>query len=189
MASVGAACGLGIKDLNFIYFDAHDDMDTPSTNENVYFESRYQGTRRRTTMGGSCTSGCAMWMRRRRRRLQKPERTSSGVIRTGLWTFRANCRSGSRRETCLYRSYIWIWTRWIRVSVKVNGSRSEGGLQDADVVKCMSLLPKKARPVSFTMCSFNPNLGDGDKIAGIGIRSAVAFVEALIATSVLSTQQ
>jgi arginase len=72
---------------------------------------------------------------------------------------------------------------------KVNGFESEGGLQDADVVKCMSLLPKKARPVSFTMCSFNPNLGDGDKIAGIGIRAAVAFVEALIATSVLSTQQ
>jgi arginase len=61
MASVGAACGLGIKDLNFIYFDAHDDMDTPSTNENGYFDamglswqgragigiqSRYQGTYR-----------------------------------------------------------------------------------------------------------------------------------------------
>ncbi|RAR07581.1 dna-(apurinic or apyrimidinic site) lyase [Stemphylium lycopersici] len=39
MASVGAACGLGVKDLKFIYFDAHDDMDTPSTNKNGYFDA------------------------------------------------------------------------------------------------------------------------------------------------------
>ncbi|KAJ4332343.1 hypothetical protein N0V87_008451 [Didymella glomerata] len=39
VASVGAACGLGIKDLKFIYFDAHDDMDTLSTNENEYFDA------------------------------------------------------------------------------------------------------------------------------------------------------
>jgi arginase len=38
------------------------------------------------------------------------------------------------------------------------------------------------------MCSFNPNLGDGDKIAGIGIRAAVAFVESLIVEKVLSAQ-
>lgn len=50
----------------------------------------------------------------------------------------------------------------------------------------MNLLPKKATPVSSTMCSFNPNLGDGDKIAVIGIRTAIAFVEFLLATAVLS---
>jgi arginase len=39
MATVGAACGFDIKDPKFIYFDAHDDMDTPSTNENGYFDA------------------------------------------------------------------------------------------------------------------------------------------------------
>ncbi|CAG7936917.1 unnamed protein product [Penicillium nalgiovense] len=38
MASVGAACGLKIKDLGFIYFDAHDDLDSPDVNENCYFD-------------------------------------------------------------------------------------------------------------------------------------------------------
>lgn len=39
MASVGAACGLNIKDLGFIYFDAHDDLDSPDMNENGYFDA------------------------------------------------------------------------------------------------------------------------------------------------------
>lgn len=39
MASVGAACGLNIKDLGFIYFDAHDDLDSPDVNENGYFDA------------------------------------------------------------------------------------------------------------------------------------------------------
>ncbi|KAF2853243.1 hypothetical protein T440DRAFT_466219 [Plenodomus tracheiphilus IPT5] len=34
MASIGAACGLGIENLKFIYLDAHNDMDTSCTNEN-----------------------------------------------------------------------------------------------------------------------------------------------------------
>jgi hypothetical protein len=34
MASAGTACGLGIEDLGFIYFDAHDDQETPSWNTN-----------------------------------------------------------------------------------------------------------------------------------------------------------
>jgi arginase len=39
MASAGVACGLGLKDLGWIYFDAHDDMDTPSTNTNGYLDA------------------------------------------------------------------------------------------------------------------------------------------------------
>jgi arginase len=71
---------------------------------------------------------------------------------------------------------------------KVNGFESSGGLYEEELVKCMSLVPKKA-PVSLTMCSFNPNMGDGDIIARIGIRAAVAFVDALISTSVLLAQR
>ena len=39
MASVGVACGLQTQDLNFIYFDAHDDLDSPDVNENGYFDA------------------------------------------------------------------------------------------------------------------------------------------------------
>jgi hypothetical protein len=39
MASAGTACGLGIEDLGFIYFDAHDDQETPSWNTNGYLDA------------------------------------------------------------------------------------------------------------------------------------------------------
>ncbi|KAG8624835.1 hypothetical protein KVT40_007902 [Elsinoe batatas] len=63
---------------------------------------------------------------------------------------------------------------------KVNGFESPGGLSEEDLVRCMSLVPRKADVRSLTVCSFNPNMGDGDKIAGIAARAIVAFTESLI---------
>jgi len=39
MATVGVAAGLGLEDLSFVCFDAHDDLETPSTNTNGYFDA------------------------------------------------------------------------------------------------------------------------------------------------------
>ena len=39
MASAGVACGLNTDDLHFIYFDAHDDLDSPDVNENGYLDA------------------------------------------------------------------------------------------------------------------------------------------------------
>lgn len=39
MATVGVAAGLGLEDLSFVYFDTHDDLETPSTNTNGYFDA------------------------------------------------------------------------------------------------------------------------------------------------------
>jgi len=205
MASVGAACGLGIKDLNFIYFDAHDDMDTPSTNENGYFDA----------MGLSMLAGKSWhWhteqipgyapMNYKDRFLYVGLRDVSETQRKTVAEAGADVIWGDAEKAVdfpgelekrldkrdMLPSLVHLDLDVLDKSVgMVNGFESEGGLQEEHVVRCMSLLPKKATPVSFTMCSFNPNLGDGDKIAGIGIRAAVAFVKALIATSVLSAQQ
>lgn len=204
MASVGAACGLGIKDLNFIYFDAHDDMDTPSTNQNGYFDA----------MGLSMLAGKSWhWhteqipgyapMNYDKRFLYVGLRDVNEVQRKTVQEAGADVIWGDAEkavdfpgelqkrleERDMSPSLVHLDLDVLDKSVGVvNGFESEGGLQEEDVVRCMSLLPKKATPVSFTMCSFNPNLGDGDKIAGIGIRAAVAFVESLIVEKVLSAQ-
>lgn len=39
MASIGVAAGLVINDLSFVFFDAHDDFETPSTNTNGYLDA------------------------------------------------------------------------------------------------------------------------------------------------------
>lgn len=70
---------------------------------------------------------------------------------------------------------------------KVNDYPSPGGMFEQDLVACMDLVPKKATPKSLTVCSFDPNAGDGDRIAEIAIRAIVAFVKSLLQTGALST--
>jgi arginase len=201
MASVGAACGLGIKDLNFIYFDAHDDMDTPSTNENGYFDA----------MGLSMLAGKSWDWHTQQIPGYSPMSYKDRFLYVGLrdvndtqrktvaeagadviWGDAAKRVEFARElETRLEKrdfspSLVHLDLDVLDESVgKVNGFESAGGLHEEDLIQCMSLLSRKATPASFTMCSFNPNLGSGDKIATIGIRAAVTFVESLVATSVL----
>ena len=68
---------------------------------------------------------------------------------------------------------------------KVNGFESAGGLLEADLIDSMALVPLSATPKSLTVCSFNPNLGDGDKIATIGVRAIVAFTTSLLESGAL----
>jgi arginase len=205
MASVGAACGLGVKDLSFIYFDAHDDMDTPSTNENEYFDA----------MGLSMLAGKSWHWHTAQIPGYVPVEYNGRFLYVGLrdvnvtqrktvkeagadviWgdaerhvDFASELRKRLERRM-FAESLVHLDLDVLDQSIgKVNGFESEGGLYEEDLVECMRLVPEKAAPVSFTMCSFNPNLGDGDKIAGIGIRAAVAFVESLIANSALSVER
>ena len=69
---------------------------------------------------------------------------------------------------------------------KVNGYESTGGLNEDDLMKCMYLVPKEATPASLAVWSFNPNLGDRDRIAGIGIKDIVTFVESLLEAVVIN---
>lgn len=205
MASVGAACGLGVKDLGFIYFDAHDDMDTPSTNENGYFDA----------MGLSMLAGKSWHWHVGRIPGYVPRNYDGRFLYVGLrdvndtqrktvkvagadviWgdaerhvDFASELRKRFERRV-FAESLVHLDLDVLDQSVgRVNGFESEGGLYEEDLIECMRLVPEKAAPVSFTMCSFNPNLGDGDKIAEIGIRAAVAFVESMIASSALSVER
>ncbi|KAF9691201.1 hypothetical protein EKO04_010869 [Ascochyta lentis] len=204
MASIGAACGLGIKDLNFIYFDAHDDMDTPSTNENGYFDA----------MGLSILAGKSWHWHTQQIPGYSPMKYGKRFLYVGLRDV-----NDAQRKTVAEAGADVIWgdaekhvdfagqlterleQRDFSPSLvhldldvldeslgKVNGFESSGGLLEEDLMQCMSVLPKKARPASFTLCSFNPNMGDGDRIAGISIRAAVAFVKSLLATETISRQ-
>ena len=202
MASVGAACGLGMKDLSFIYFDAHDDMDTPSTNENGYFDA----------MGLSMLAGKSWHWHAKQIPGYAAMKYDQKFLYVGLRDV-----NETQKKTVAEAGADVIWgdaerhvdfpgeleRRLAQKNMspalvhldldvldesvgKVNGFESLGGLTEKDVVQCMSLVPKKATPASLTMCSFNPNLGDGDKIAAIGIRAVIAFVKSLLATSALA---
>lgn len=201
MASAGAACGLGIDELGFIYFDAHDDMDTPSTNINGYLDA----------MGLSMLAG---------KSFDRLSRTIPGfiplkydkMIYCGLRDIEE-----SQKETVLRAGAEVIWgepgknvdfAKELAKSLsrrdfspalihldldvldeslgKVNGYESPGGLTESDLIRCMDLVPRKATPTSLTVCSFNPQLGDGDRIATIAVEAIVTFVKALLETAALT---
>jgi arginase len=203
MASAGIACGLGITDLGWIYFDAHDDMDTPSTNVNGYLDA----------MGLSMLAGKSFHRLANTIPGYTPHRYDK-MIYCGLCDIEP-----SQKETVREAGAKVVWGEagkqvdfadeltkalserdyspalvHLDLDVldeslgKINGYESPGGLQEDDLLKCVKLVPQKATPVSLTICSFDPRLGDGDKIATIGAKAIVTFVRSLIETKALIVQ-
>ncbi|KFY97037.1 hypothetical protein V498_02331 [Pseudogymnoascus sp. VKM F-4517 (FW-2822)] len=68
----------------------------------------------------------------------------------------------------------------------VNDYPSPRGMHEEELVACLGLVPKKAIPVSLIVCSFDPNTGDGDKIAKIGIRAITTFLKGMQETGAIS---
>lgn len=69
----------------------------------------------------------------------------------------------------------------------INSYPSPGGLFESYMIPCMELV-SKASPASLTVCSFDPDTGDGDKIGQIAIRAIVAFTTALLKTGTLESE-
>lgn len=204
MASVGVACGLAIQDLGFIYFDAHDDMDTPSTNTNGYFDA----------MGLSMLAGKS-WNAHTKTINGFEPREYNKFVYCGL-----RDTDQGQQQTVLESGADVIWgnvehkvdfvtelTKQLKAKDyspalvhldldvldksegMVNGFESSGGISGEDLVHCLGLVPELSAPTSLTVCSFNPNLGDGDKIATIGIDAIVAFFTALVRQGFLEKSQ
>ncbi|KAF2652428.1 Arginase/deacetylase [Lophiostoma macrostomum CBS 122681] len=208
MALVGIACGFGCaEDQGFVYFDAHDDMDTPRTKMSGYFDA----------MGMGFLAGKGFEALTETIPGFRPMRYDHGRL---LYV-------GLRDQTDVQRQYVKeagpdvIWggsekkvdfpgelekrleksdgrykKRLVHLDLdvldegvgKVNGYESPGGLSEEELVKCFELIPLKVIPASLSVCSFDPNLGDGDKIADIAIRAILAFVEGMIKRDLLTTR-
>ncbi|EDU49827.1 SpeB Arginase agmatinase formimionoglutamate hydrolase arginase family [Pyrenophora tritici-repentis] len=203
MASAGVACGLGLENLGWIYFDAHDDMETPSTNINGYLDamglSMLAGEsfhRLANTIPGYAPHKydkmiyCG---------LRDIEDSSKDIVRKAgaevIWgePGRHVDFASKVTEALSAKDYspalVHLDLDVLDESIgKVNGYESPGGLQEDDLMKCMDLVPQKATPTSLTVCSFNPNLGDGDKVATIGVKAIVTFVKSLLKTEALVTK-
>jgi arginase len=202
MASAGTACGLGIKDLGWIYFDAHDDMETPSTNTNGYLDamglSMLGGKsfhRLADTIPGYTPHKYDKMIYCGLRDIE--DSSKENVVKQGadvIWgeAGKKVDFAGKLEKALSEKDYspalVHLDLDVLDESIgKVNGYESPGGLQEDDLMKCMDLVPHKATPTSLTVCSFNPNLGDGDKVATIGVKAIVAFVKSLLKTGALVT--
>ncbi|RAK72994.1 arginase family protein [Aspergillus fijiensis CBS 313.89] len=203
MASAAVACGLRVDDdLAYIYFDAHDDLDSPDVNENGYLDamglSMLRGESWKTLMNSVPGFKPAEF---NRRFLYCGLRDQTGVQRQrvidagmqAIWGSTENKVDFARElKTQLeQRAYGQVLVH-LDLDVlddsygKVNDYPSPGGLLESDLIACMELVPQKTTPRSLTVCSFDPDAGDGDKIAGIAVRAIIVLVQSLLDTGALS---
>ncbi|KAL2851880.1 Arginase/deacetylase [Aspergillus pseudoustus] len=203
MASAAVACGLPVSDLGFIYFDAHDDLDSPDVNENGYFDamglSMLRGESWKTLMhtvpGYSPRTYDARFLYcglRDQSPVQRQRVIDAGMA--AVWG-RADVKvdfAAQMKEHLSAREYgpalVHLDLDVLDESYgKVNDYPSPGGMMEEDVLACMDLVPRMGtRPQSLTVCSFDPDAGDGDKIAAIAVRAVTTFVQALLDTDALS---
>lgn len=200
MASAAVACGVGSQDLGFVYFDAHDDLDSPDVNENGYFDamglSMLRGESWKTLM--STVPGfhpfkydhflyCSL---RDQSDIQRQRVIDAGM--NVIWgdptrkvdflaVLGAQLSKKSFSPALVHLDFDVLDESY----GKVNDYPSPGGMFEPDLICCMKLVPKKAVPTSLTVCSFDPDVGDGDKIVKIGIRAIRTFMQSMIDTGEL----
>ncbi|KAJ5506098.1 arginase [Penicillium expansum] len=200
MASAAVACGLQARDLAFIYFDAHDDLDSPDVNENGYFDamglSMLRGESWKTlmkTVPGFRPFSYDRFLYlglRDQSQLQRQRVIDAGMC--AVWG-NSDQKVDFVRELEAHldaRSYspalVHLDLDVLDASYgKVNDYPSEGGMFESELIACMALLPKKATPQSLTVCSFDPNAGDGDRIASIAVRAITNFTRSLLEMGLL----
>ena len=203
MSSVAAACGLNINDLAFIYFDAHDDLDSPDVHENGYFDamglSMLRGESWKSlikTVPGYKPHDynkhrflyCGL---RDQTEVQRQRVIDAGML--SIWGDPSK-KVDFARELSAHLDQQSFSPALVHLDLdvldesygKVNDYPSPGGMFESDLITCMSMVPRKCQPASLTVCQFDPEAGDGDKIAQIGIRAICAFVESLLENGVLS---
>ncbi|RAH52986.1 arginase [Aspergillus piperis CBS 112811] len=204
MASAAVACGLNTNNLKFIYFDAHDDLDSPDVNENGYLDamglSMLRGESWKTLMrtvpgfkpftydGNFLYCGL-----RDQSDVQRQRVIDAGM--SAIWgdSDRKVDFVGELRRELDLKSYGPALVH-LDLDVldetygKVNDYPSPGGLFERDLLGCMELVPTRSTPMSLTVCSFDPDVGDGDRIAKIAVRAVTAFIRSLLDTGVILRQ-
>jgi len=202
MASAAVACGLKVKDLAFIYFDAHDDLDSPDVNENGYFDAMGLSMLRGESWKTLMSTVPGYQPHSYERFLYCGLRDQSEIQRQRVLDAGMHAVWGSNERKVDFvkeldsqlgkQSYspalVHLDLDVLDESYgKVNDYPSPGGMFEDELVACMKLVPKAAVPRSLTVCSFDPNAGDGDRIAEIAIRAIKAFCKSLIDANLLHT--
>lgn len=196
MSSVGVACGLQEDHLGFIYFDAHDDFDSPDVNVNGYLDA----------MGLSMLNGESWKTYMSKVPFFKPHKYDKFVY-CGLRDVNEVQRARVTRNHDMdiiwgneksKVDYIKSFENQLQAKDyspalvhldldcldeaygKVNDFPSPGGLYENELLECIGMVPKYAEPKSLTICSFDPNCGgDGDKIAQIAVEAVKRFFTAM----------
>ncbi|KAL4820391.1 arginase [Aspergillus spinulosporus] len=201
MASAAVACGLQVQDQAFIYFDAHDDLCSPDVNENGDLDamslSMLRGESWKTLMRSVLSLRLSDYSRflycglRDQSSMQRQRVIDASMNSIGVNTEKKVELAAELKTQLEERSYSPALVH-LDLDIlddtygKVNDYQFPSGLLESDLISYMEIVPQMAIPPSLTVCSFDPDAGDGDRIAQTGARAIVTFVRALLSKGVVS---
>ena len=199
-ATVGVAAALEPKNFGVVWFDAHSDLDTPDETVSGYFDG----------MGVSMLTGQS-WLALMKtipgheplplrrvvycgvRDLSEPQRkrledSLTPVVYGGdgkVTNFPRELDEVTK-ELDFTEAIIHIDMDCLDTTIgKANEYAAPGGLQEADLLGCLSVLSKTVKPVALTVAALNPTLGRGDQIADAGVRAIACLVSQILALGLL----
>ncbi|KAK1762172.1 arginase [Phialemonium atrogriseum] len=211
-ASVGVAAGLlqsgcvTDKELGCVWFDAHDDLNTPDTLASGYFDSMPIAM-----LAGLCWKGLLATIPGFR------PLSLDGLVHCGLRDVTA-----LERQRVEEAGYDVVWgdagrkvdfvgelgtaldgerhrgqpklvhldLDCLDVSLgKVNQFSAPGGLFEDDLLGCLEAIAAKTQPLSLTVAAFDPRFEGADRIADVAVQAIKGFVMALVKNGVLLAQE
>ncbi|KAH7020459.1 hypothetical protein EDB80DRAFT_821444 [Ilyonectria destructans] len=195
-ASAATAAGLNqsMPDLDVLWLDAHDDLDTPSTHENGYLDamaaSMMTGTSWHTLMK-TVPGHQPLDIKRviycglrdiseiQRRAVQEAEVDVVWGDASKKVDFVAGLAAVLDRRS-LGNAHVHLDLDVLDESLgRVNKWPSPGGFLPDDLLGLMDMIPTKVDPTSLVICSFNPRLEGGDTVAKLAVQAACRLVRGL----------
>jgi arginase len=190
--------GLDDDEAGMVWFDAHPDFDTPDEHGSGYFDG--MGV---ATLAGQCWRRLASTVPGFRpidlRRFLycgirdfepgQSEKVAAARIAAVRGSTVHEIDFAKELENALGRvdagrMAIHIDLDCLDTSVgRANEYAAPGGLDPGQLNDCLAAVCRKAKPLSLTIASFNPDLDGADAISPAGIASAVLVAKAALAAS------
>ncbi|KAK3325074.1 hypothetical protein B0H66DRAFT_110008 [Apodospora peruviana] len=209
-ASVGVAAGICAAaafksdDIGCIWFDAHDDFNTPDTIMSGYFDSMPIAM-----LAGQCWKGLLATMPGYRpldlgKLVHVGMRDVTDVERQRVVEAGFDVVWGSTEEKVDYvgelgrvldrkqlgPAMIHIDLDCLGVSLgMVNKFSAPGGLLDGELTESLRSIVRLTKPASLTVASFDPTFEEAEEIADIAVEAIKTFVSELVSAGVLSADQ
>jgi arginase len=186
--------------LTSVWFDAHDDFNTPDTVMSGYFDS--QGI---AMLGGECWKGLLgsvpghRPMNLQKQLIHVGMRDVNELERKRVMDANLDVIWGSEHGKVDYvprlrelldikmfgLTMVHLDLDCLDISVgQANQYSAPGGLSEADLLGCFEVITQHTRPVCLTVSSFDPSLKGADNIASVAIAAIVKLIQPLVRTRI-----
>jgi arginase len=205
-ASVGVAAGLSAGtevDLGCVWFDAHDDFNTPETVMSGYFDSMpiamlmgqcWKGLL--ATVPGHRTLSMEKLVHVGMRDVTAAERMRVNEAGFDVIWGRTDERVDFTEQLGQILGRKRLGATMVHLDLdcldaslgKVNKFSAPVGLLEEDLKGCLQKTVALTEPVSLTVASFDPSFDGADRIADTAIRVVKAFVAALVSKGLVASR-